>query len=279
MASITMMRSALNSARTNAVDFQAAQSHRLKALAAPATRLPAQRTLAAGPLRSQFFGRPSISGSLKSSIPGSSSARTRSFATTVSEASFFEKLGKMFAASEQDEEQVMAVFEINDQDKGSPFFVKNTPATLKVSSLGDFVPYSNKVYDCTLTRYLGNSQGLCVVMEHHLPKEGGDLYETTMSHYMGDYGHISCHGPYRAFSDTKMAVVGGTGIFAGARGWVLCQNLAGPLKLIYTYHIKGIPKLPAELTQPADLVAAKKRPVVLPPSAAPPPLPPVPATA
>ncbi|KAL2611147.1 hypothetical protein R1flu_022839 [Riccia fluitans] len=202
-------------------------------------------SVAAHPLKSPFYGSSHVSGSLRGSSTAISKVRHRS--TAIVSASFLEKLVKLFSDDEKSEEQVMALFEFNELDKGSPVIVRKDE-TKKVTCLGDFVPYTNKVYDCTGKKYLGISAGLCTVMEH-LPS-GGDLFETTMSHYVGDYGHISCQGPYKTDSDTEMAVIGGTGVFAGARGWVKCQNIAGPLKLLYTYHITGIAKLPAELTKP-----------------------------
>ncbi|KAL3682370.1 hypothetical protein R1sor_000392 [Riccia sorocarpa] len=216
-------------------------------------------SLPAAPLKSQFFGVSHVSRSLRRSSSPGSEVRSSSSAAIVS-ASFVEKLGKLFSKDEKnDEEQVMALFEFNEGDKGSPFLVKNNK-TSQAPCIGDLVPYSNKVYDCTGKKYLGRSAGLCVVVEHHFPS-GGDLFETTMSHYVGDYGHLSCQGPYMSYADSEMAVTGGTGIFAGARGWVKCQNIAGPLKLIYTYHLKGIAKLPADLCQPPVLPGQVKKEV------------------
>ncbi|KAL3682368.1 hypothetical protein R1sor_000390 [Riccia sorocarpa] len=202
------------------------------------------------PLKSRFFAVPHFSQSLRRSSAASGfKVRHTSRTAIVSES---------FSSEKDDEEQVFALFEFNEGDKGSPFLVKNNKK-VQVPCIGDIVPYSNKVYDCTGKKYLGRSAGLCVVVEHH-HASGGDLFETTMSHYLGDYGHISCQGPYMTYADSEMAVTGGTGRFAGARGWVKCQNIGGPLKLIYTYHIKGIPKLPAELCQPPVLSQVVKQP-------------------
>lgn len=197
-----------------------------------------------GPVKSHFFGTSKVFGAVRSSKPVSA---VRAGSNTIVSASFLEKLGKLFTNNEEDEEQVMGVFEYNEADRGSPFLVKNNN-TCKVLAVGDFVPYSNKVYDCTGKRFLGISAGLCVAVEHDY-ETNGDLYETTMSHYLGDYGHISCQGPYYTYKDSEMVVTGGTGRFKGARGMVKCHNINGPLKLLYTYYLKGIPKLPAELTQ------------------------------
>ncbi|BBN16430.1 allene oxide cyclase [Marchantia polymorpha subsp. ruderalis] len=214
----------------------------------------ASRQSVGGPVKSHFFGSARALGNVGSSkhlTPATAGANP------IVSASFFEKLGKLFTDAPEDQEQVMGVFEFNEGDRNSPFVVKNN-AKLPVLCIGDFVPYSNKVYDCTGKKYLGISSGLCTVVEHHY-ESGGDLYETVMSHYMGSYGHLSCQGPYKTYGDTEMVVTGGTGIFKGARGYVKCHNIAGPLKLLYTYYLTGIPKLPSELTQtPAVLDEEKK---------------------
>ncbi|KAL3682369.1 hypothetical protein R1sor_000391 [Riccia sorocarpa] len=196
-------------------------------------------------LKTQFFG---VSHALRRSSACGSKVRPSSSAATIVRGSLHEKAEQLFSHHNHDEEQVMALFEFNEGDKGSPFLVKNNK-TSQVPCIGDLVPYSNKVYDSTGKKYLGRSAGLCVEVLHD-SASGGDLFETTMSHYVGDYGHLSSQGPYLTYADSEMAVTGGSGIFRGARGWVHCHNIEGPLKLIYTYHLKGIAKLPAELTQP-----------------------------
>ncbi|KAL3682377.1 hypothetical protein R1sor_000399 [Riccia sorocarpa] len=207
-------------------------------------------------LKTQFFG---VSHALRRSSACGSKVRPSSSAAIV-RGSLHDKAEKFFSHHNNDEEQVMALFEFNEGDKGSPFLVKNNK-TSQVPCIGDLVPYSNKVYDSTGKRYLGRSAGLCVEVLHD-SASGGDLFETTMSHYVGDYGHLSCQGPYLTYADSEMAITGGSGIFRGARGWVHCQNIDGPLKLIYTYHIKGIAKLPAELTQPPVHVDEVKKVLV-----------------
>lgn len=115
-----------------------------------------------------------------------------------------------------------------------------------MNSLGDLVPFSNKVYSGDLEKRLGITTGLCVLIKH-VPEKKGDRYEAIYSFYFGDYGHISVQGPYLTYQDTYLAVTGGSGIFQGVYGQVKLQQLVFPFKLFYTFYLKGIPDLPKEL--------------------------------
>jgi allene oxide cyclase len=149
--------------------------------------------------------------------------------------------------------QELMVFEINERDKGSPVFLpfggKKDPTTgAHVNGLGDLVPFSNKLYDGSLTLRLGITAGLCTLISHDAEKKG-DRYEALYSFYFGDYGHISVQGAYITYQDTYLAITGGSGIFAGCYGQVKLRQLIFPFKLHYTFSLKGLKeKLPAQLT-------------------------------
>ncbi|KAK6150969.1 hypothetical protein DH2020_015901 [Rehmannia glutinosa] len=119
--------------------------------------------------------------------------------------------------------QELNVYEINERDRGSPAYLRLSQKN--VNSLGDLVPFSNKVYTGDLKKRAGITAGLCVLIKNE-PEKKGDRYEATYSFYFGDYGHIAVQGPYLTYEDTYLAVTGGSGIFEGCT---------------------GIPDLPAEL--------------------------------
>jgi allene oxide cyclase len=54
-------------------------------------------------------------------------------------------------------------------------------------------------------------------------------------------------GPFITFEDTLLTVTGGAGLFREARGVCRLHNLS-PLKLFYTFQLKGIPEIPRHLT-------------------------------
>ncbi|PKI61922.1 hypothetical protein CRG98_017648 [Punica granatum] len=141
--------------------------------------------------------------------------------------------------------QELCVYEINERDRGSPAYLRLSQKS--VNSLGDLVPFSNKLYTGDLQRRVGITAGICVLIQH-VPEKSGDRYEAIYSFYFGDYGHISVQGAYLTYQDTELAVTGGSGIFEGAQGHVKLQQIVFPFKLFYTFHLKGIKDLPAELT-------------------------------
>ncbi|XP_010554242.1 PREDICTED: allene oxide cyclase 3, chloroplastic-like isoform X2 [Tarenaya hassleriana] len=129
---------------------------------------------------------------------------------------------------------------------------RNSPAVLKLGKkpelcLGDLVPFTNKLYSGDLTKRLGITAGLCVLIQH-VPERNGDRFEATYSFYFGDYGHLSVQGPYLTYEDTYLSITGGAGVFEGAYGQVKLRQLVYPTKLFYTFYLKGIKDLPAELT-------------------------------
>jgi allene oxide cyclase len=218
-------------------------------------------------LRSQFLGSGRIcipSGARKNGVVSHNVVR----AGTVRSASIFETLGKFFSSSYEDEEQVLQVYEINDLTGYSPAKLDLAPSKGTFPTLGDFVPYTNKVYDASGKKCLGFSAGLCVCIRNGSGTTTGDFYETTYTHYLGDLGHLSAMGPYYTTSNSEMVVTGGTGIFKGARGTVTLHSVQPPLQILYTYNIKGIQKLPAALTIALEPVEPLKIPTA-----------PVPATA
>ncbi|TYI51703.1 hypothetical protein E1A91_D12G194400v1 [Gossypium mustelinum] len=140
--------------------------------------------------------------------------------------------------------QELHVYEMNERDRSSPAVLKLSQKP--VNSLGDLVPFTNKLYSGDLQKRVGITAGLCVLIQH-VPEKKGDRYEAIYSFYFGDYGHLSVQGPYLTYEDTYLAVTGGSGIFEGAYGQVKLHQIVFPMKLYYTFYLKGIGDLPAEL--------------------------------
>ncbi|XP_044492086.1 allene oxide cyclase, chloroplastic-like [Mangifera indica] len=140
--------------------------------------------------------------------------------------------------------QELFVYEINERDRESPAFLKLSKK--EENALGDLVPFTNKLYTGDLQKRIGITAGICVLIQHKSEKKG-DRYEAIYSFYFGDYGHISVQGPYLTYEDTFLSVIGGSGIFEGVHGQVKLQQLVFPIKLFYTFYLKGIPDLPKEL--------------------------------
>ncbi|XP_054787301.1 allene oxide cyclase, chloroplastic-like [Prosopis cineraria] len=140
--------------------------------------------------------------------------------------------------------QQLHVYEINERDRGSPAILRLSQKP--VNSLGDLVPFSNKLYTGCMQKRVGITAGICILIEHK-PEKKGDRYEAIYSFYFGDYGHIAVQGAYLTYEDTYLAVTGGSGIFEGATGQVKLHQIVFPFKLFYTFYLKGIKDLPQEL--------------------------------
>ncbi|GMY18306.1 allene oxide cyclase 2 [Fagus crenata] len=141
--------------------------------------------------------------------------------------------------------QELYVYEINERDRGSPAYLRLSQKP--VNSLGDLLPFSNKVYSGDLEKRLGITAGISMLVQH-VPEKNGDRFEAIYSFYFGDYGHISVQGAYLTYEDTYLAVTGGSGIFEGVYGQVKLHQIVFPSKLFYTFYLKGIHDLPTELT-------------------------------
>ncbi|KAH9535461.1 hypothetical protein CY35_17G054400 [Sphagnum magellanicum] len=164
------------------------------------------------------------------------------------------------------EAQTFSVYELNEFDRDSPAFLEFSRQTVnkvdpdtgaQVHALGDQVPFTNKLYDGSLKLRLGITAGICLLMKHY-PGMGTpemkrqqfffpDRYETLMTWYFGDFGHISGQGPFVNYQDTLMSITGGVGFFREARGVVRLHNIS-PFKFFYTFTLTGIPELPKHLT-------------------------------
>ncbi|KAJ4829337.1 hypothetical protein Tsubulata_015457 [Turnera subulata] len=152
--------------------------------------------------------------------------------------------------------QELHVYEINELDRDGPavlplsktpqnLLAKLVPLTKKLA-IGDLVSFTNKLYTGDLKKRIGITAGLGVFIRH-VPKKRGDRYEAIHSFYFGVYGHISVQGAYLTYEDTYLAVKSGSGIFEGVYGQVKLHQVLYPIKLFYTFYLKGIPDLPPEL--------------------------------
>ncbi|XP_062111186.1 allene oxide cyclase, chloroplastic-like [Humulus lupulus] len=179
-------------------------------------------------------------------LSSSSSSTPKNNSTNFTTKAFFFQKEKTSSSnsSRPTKVQELHVYEINERDRGSPVLLKL--AQKSANSLGDLVPFTNKIYSGDLEKRLGITSGICILIQH-VPDKHGDRYEAIYSFYFGDYGHLSVQGPYLSYEDSYLAVTGGSGVFEGAYGQVKLRQLVYPFKIFYTFYLKGIPDLPTEL--------------------------------
>jgi allene oxide cyclase len=91
----------------------------------------------------------------------------------------------------------------------------DTDATLdlgaKGDSVGDLLTFANPVYDAANKTQVGSDQGYCVRVI------AGKSWECFWTLRLKD-GQITIEGPFYDTGDSVMAVTGGTGKYAGAKG-------------------------------------------------------------
>ena len=83
----------------------------------------------------------------------------------------------------------------------------------KGDSIGDLLVFANGVFDSANKTQLGTDQGYCV------RTIVGKSWECNWT-LMLKAGQITVEGPYSDTSNTTLAITGGTGLYANARGWM-----------------------------------------------------------
>ena len=81
----------------------------------------------------------------------------------------------------------------------------------KGDSRGDLLTFANPVFDAANRSQVGADQGFCIRV---VAGQSWECFWTLML----KTGQITVEGPFRDSGDTVLAVTGGTGAFAGARG-------------------------------------------------------------
>jgi len=81
----------------------------------------------------------------------------------------------------------------------------------KGDSVGDLLTFANPVYDASNKTQLGTDQGYCVRVA--VGKSWECFWTLTLKE-----GQITIEGPFYDSGDSVMAITGGTGKYAGAKG-------------------------------------------------------------
>ncbi|HEU0113525.1 MAG TPA: dirigent protein [Thermomicrobiales bacterium] len=100
----------------------------------------------------------------------------------------------------------------------------------KGDSVGDTLVWANDVYDAQDANKVGTDQGSCV------RTAVGKSWECNWTVFLPD-GQISVEGPYYDNSDSTLAIVGGTGKYAGAAGDMTLKARSNGTEYEFSYHI------------------------------------------
>lgn len=83
----------------------------------------------------------------------------------------------------------------------------------KGDSAGDLLTFANELYNSANRKAVGSDDGWCI------RTVAGKSWECAWTNTLAG-GQIMVTGPFLDAGPSKLAIVGGTGMYAGARGWM-----------------------------------------------------------
>jgi allene oxide cyclase len=98
--------------------------------------------------------------------------------------------------------------------------------------VGDILTFSNEVFDKSNSHKVGSDQGYCVRM---VVGESWECVWTTLL----PRGQITVEGPFYDTKDSVLAITGGTGAYANARGQMELRSRAGGTEFAFIFHLIG----------------------------------------
>ena len=99
-------------------------------------------------------------------------------------------------------------------------------------SVGDILTFTNEVFDKKNAQKVGTDQGYCVRM---VVGESWECNWTTLL----PRGQITVEGPFYDTRDSVLAITGGTGAYANARGSMELKSRAGGTEFAFIFHLIG----------------------------------------
>ena len=105
--------------------------------------------------------------------------------------------------------------------------------TKKGDSLGDILTFANGVYNASNTTKMGSDNGFCI------RTQVGKAWECIWTTFLPS-GQLTVDGPFLDAGDSKLAITGGTGAYARARGWMnLHARNAKGTEYDFGFHVQG----------------------------------------
>ena len=98
-------------------------------------------------------------------------------------------------------------------------------------SEGDLLTFHNKVYDATNTNVVGRDLGECILV---VP---GSAYDCIWTTFLPG-GQIRVAGLFSFTRDSTLAITGGTGRFANARGSMDLKSRAGGTEFDFIFNVE-----------------------------------------
>jgi allene oxide cyclase len=98
--------------------------------------------------------------------------------------------------------------------------------------VGDILTFTNDVFDRTNSSKVGSAQGYCV------RKSVGVSWECVWTTILSR-GQLTVEGPFYDTRDSVLAITGGTGKYANARGSMELKSRAGGTEFNFIFHLIG----------------------------------------
>ena len=98
--------------------------------------------------------------------------------------------------------------------------------------VGDVLTFTNDVFDKNDAQKVGSDQGNCIRMTV------GVSWECVWTTFLSR-GQITVEGPFYDTKDSVLAITGGTGKFANARGSMELKSRAGGAEFDFIFHLIG----------------------------------------
>jgi Allene oxide cyclase len=99
-------------------------------------------------------------------------------------------------------------------------------------AVGDVLTFANDVFDKSNSHKVGSDQGYCVRI---VVGESWECVWTTVL----SRGQITVEGPFYDTKDSVLAITGGTGAYANARGQMELKSRAGGTEFAFIFHLIG----------------------------------------
>jgi len=98
-------------------------------------------------------------------------------------------------------------------------------------SSGDILTYNNPVFDAADSKQVGTDLGWCIRI---IAGDSWDCAWTTML----QGGQLMVQGPFYDTHGNQVAITGGTGRYAGARGFMKLRYREGGKKFVFEFHYR-----------------------------------------
>jgi allene oxide cyclase len=100
----------------------------------------------------------------------------------------------------------------------------------KGDSVGDLLTFANALYDADDAKKVGSDNGFCV------RTVAGSAWECWWTASLKG-GQVTVEGPFYDKRNSVLAITGGTGVYAGARGFMELKSKANGTKYDFVYHL------------------------------------------